>query len=247
MARFTCRDAAMRIPFLLARTLFLVLAMVGAPLAAAVNLVSTTLTPIPGGDNVATRALVLADGKILVVGHARFGFRKFALTRFNSDGSLDTTFGSQGSRLQAIGTGDAEAWAAALQPDGKVVVAGHVTQGGVDKMALVRFAADGSVDSPFGVKFVSAGPSHSQAKAVAIQPDGKIVVGGYSMGPTGKMVMTLVRFNADGSTDSTFAGGFYYSNEAVNGEVVTAIGFQSDGKIVAAGPGDGYVAMRRVN
>jgi uncharacterized delta-60 repeat protein len=228
----------MRISFppYLVHALLFVLALAAAPLAAAVTLVSTTLTPIPGGDNVSTRALVLSDGKILVVGHARYGYRKFALTRYNADGSLDTTYGSQGTRLQAINNSDAEAWGAALQSDGKIVVAGHVTLSGTDRMAVVRFAADGSVDTPFGVRVVGAGPSHARAKAVAIQPDGKVVVGGYSMGPTGKTVMTLARLNADGSVDSTFAGGFYYSNEAVSSEMVTAIGFQSDGRIVATLP-----------
>jgi uncharacterized delta-60 repeat protein len=248
MAGFARRSVAMSASLAcLVRAFFVFVTLAASHAAVAVNLVSTTLTPIPGGDNWSARALVQADGKIVVVGTARHGYRKFALTRYHPDGSLDTGFGNGGTHLQAIDGRDAEAWAAVLQADGKIVVAGHVGTGNDERMALARFNPDGSLDAAFGAKVINAGPSYSRARAVAIQADGKVVVGGSSIGPTGKAVMTLARFNADGSVDSTFAGGFFYSGEAVNSETVTAIGFQSTGKIVIAGPGDGYVAMRRVN
>src|SRR4051812_37317373 len=85
--------------------------------------IGKTLTRIPGGDNFGTRALVQPDGKVIVVGAARLGTMQFQVTRYNGDGTLDTGFAAQGTILEPLGSGDAEAWAVALQADGKIVVA----------------------------------------------------------------------------------------------------------------------------
>jgi uncharacterized delta-60 repeat protein/uncharacterized repeat protein (TIGR01451 family) len=207
------------------------------------------LLAIPGGNNVSTRAVVQPDGKILVVGHARNGTMQMALTRYNADGSLDTSFGTGGTMLEWLGPGDAETWAVALQSDGKIVVAGHV-RSDRDKFGIARFNADGTLDLGFGGggAATSVGPGDAGAYAMAIQPDGKIVLGGYSIGATGKKVFTLVRYNSDCTLDTSFgSGGVATAPEGSGDEVIKSLGLQGDGKIVAAGPGTTYLAMRRFN
>ena len=155
-------------------------------------------------------------------------------------GALDTSFGANGKAITGIGSDD-YAEAMAVQPDGKLVVAGHANMGGATgtDFVLVRYQRDGAVDATFGnggkVTTDIAGGS-DQAFAVALQADGKIVVAGSNdVSPKGKS-FALVRYNADGSLDTTFGNG---------GKVVTSFGSQSDtayavvvqpdGRIVAGG------------
>ena len=128
----------------------------------------------------------------------------------------------------------------AIQPDGKIVAAGYSDAGGNRDFALVRYNADGSLDTTFGgggkVLTDFGAASDDDAVRVALQPDGKIVVAGYSERPR-HCDFALVRYNADGSLDPSFGAG---------GKVLTdlgdssdddgrAVAIQPDGKIVAAG------------
>lgn len=170
---------------------------------------------------------VQADGKALVVGHAVFGGTTtgtdFMLVRHLRDGGLDPTFGTGGRVSTAFNNGGAsdEAQAVAVQPDGKIVVAGTSDQGatGFD-FALARYNPDGSLDTTFGNAgrvTTAFGNSADRAYAVLIQPDGKIVVGGTSTQGANGNDFALARYNADGSLDASFGNG---------GKVLTAIGAQ---------------------
>jgi uncharacterized delta-60 repeat protein len=107
----------------------------------------------------------------------------FALVRYNTDGSLDTSFDSDGKVTTAIGSGNDVAYSVAIQSDGKIVVAGYSYIGSNNDFALVRYNTDGSLDTSFdsdGKVTTAIGGSDDYAKSVAIQSDGKIVAAGYS-------------------------------------------------------------------
>src|SRR6185436_13584383 len=127
------------------------------------------------------------------------------------NGTLDGGFGTGGKVTTLIGT-DARAFAVALQPDGRIVVAGSAASGGDSNMAIVRYSTGGVPDPTFGaggVLNVPVGTAGSAAEAVAIQPDGKIVVAGEALDGTGPGVgsFAVLRFSAGGIFDPTFGSG----------------------------------------
>src|SRR5205823_4086564 len=149
------------------------------------------------------------DGKIVVLGDQDDpGTGQFfmKLVRFNSDGSLDTTFGNAGTAVSYIvGYGAA----VAVQVDGKIVAVGtdYVTQGifTTQYPVVLRFNPDGYLDQTFGSGgevFVNYVGSTREATSVAIQSDGKILIGGdYSSGNGSPFSFMVLRFNPDGSRD----------------------------------------------
>jgi uncharacterized delta-60 repeat protein len=184
------------------------------------------------------------DGKILVTGAAVVGAAKdFVLARYNSDGSPDSTFGTNGTVLNSIGTANG----LTVQPDGKIIVVG-ATPTRVNAMftttafEVVRYNANGSLDTTFGSsgRVVTQFPAiccteNDEAAAVVLQPDGKIVVGGSSTDFSqtfGTHRYALARYNSDGSLDASFVGGGEVTSIKGN---ITSLALQSDGEIVAAG------------
>ncbi|HEY5616144.1 MAG TPA: delta-60 repeat domain-containing protein, partial [Bacteroidota bacterium] len=169
----------------------------------------------------------------------------FALARYNADGSLDLSFGSGGKvTTDFLGLADV-ANAVAIQPDGKIVAVGYdnVTSFALFlfDFALARYKSDGSPDASFG----SGGKvttnffgSYDEARAVVIQPGGKLVVAGTATNPFQESISDfgLVRYNSDGSLDATFGD---------NGKVMTdfgsefddawALAQEQDGRLVVAG------------
>ena len=138
-----------------------------------------------------------------------------ALVRYLSDGSLDTSFGTGGIVTTPAGSAIDLAWGVVLQPDGRIVVAGgaFTATGGAD-IAVLRYNADGSLDTTFGsdgivTTAVATGLGADQGLSVALLPDGRIVIGGsssVSAGLTFTNDFTLVRYNPDGSLDTTLGG-----------------------------------------
>ena len=184
------------------------------------------------------RAVVVQpDGKIITGGLSYNGAIDFALVRYNSDGTRDTTFDGDGLVTTPIGTGDDFANAVALQPDGKIIAAGSAFINGSNRdFAVVRYNGDGSLDTTFdgdGLVTTPVGSEFDEANAVAIQPDGKIVIAGYSDNGSNRD-FALVRYNTNGSLDTTFDGdGIATTN--ISTEEARAVVIQTDGKIVAAG------------
>ncbi len=167
------------------------------------------------------------DGKIIVAGQGPV-FSSSSLARLNSNGQLDTTFGSGGlAPLQGFGPG-----AITLQSDGKILVA---SGGG----SLGRYNQDGSVDKTFGIFGQAA--SIASPSAIAVQSDGKILAAGADtskVSTTGNSTgFAVVRFNSDGSIDTTFGthGGAItgFPNTTVTAAFAAAV--QPNGDIVAAG------------
>ena len=183
---------------------------------------------------------IQTDGKILAVGASRVGSSQniFTLCRYNTNGSLDNTFGSEGIVTTSIGT-SSSAGAIDIQADGKIVVAGRGISGSQSFFALTRYNTNGSLDNTFGIGGIvstSIG-STSDADAIAIQTDGKIVAAGQ--GKNGAQYhFALSRYNTNGSLDNTFGSGGIISTSIGTLSRIYDIAIQTDGKIVAAGYSD---------
>jgi uncharacterized delta-60 repeat protein len=189
-----------------------------------------------------------SDGKIVVVGECWNGSnRDFAVVRYNTNGSLDTAFGTGGMVTTAIGVSNDYAYSVALQADGKIVVAGHSYNGANDDFALVRYNADGSLDASFGVggKVTTAfGSAGDFGYSVALQSDGKIVVAGRG---GSSFDFALARYNANGSLDTSFDGDGKVTTNLGADDRGYSVAFQSDGKIVVAGASAPDLALVRYN
>jgi len=210
---------------------------------------------------------IQADGKILVAGDIFSGTtqRDFALERFNADGSLDTSFGTGGTVQTDLAFGGAPgsnefARCMALQPDGKILVAGETQSADLlhTASAIVRYNADGTLDSTFsgGIVFNDfsdiAPTGDLEINGITLQPDGKIVVAGdfFRRLTTSERDFALARYNPDGTLDTSFGIQLHIGLFTLGtGEVLTsfnngsatpdaearAVAIQSDGRIVAVG------------
>lgn len=193
------------------------------------------------------------DGKIVVVGSTQVGaFTQFAVVRLTEDGTLDTTFGSGGKVSTALGTGNSSAEAVAVQSDGKIVVAGSQFNGSNYDFAIVRYSTAGTLDATFGTGGKVSTPVQSgddYARAVALQTDGRILVAGSGWGTTDNDG-ALIRYNANGTLDATFAAGGILMFAVSSDEKLFAVALQSDNKILTAGTSSqsgGQMAIFRVN
>lgn len=164
-------------------------------------------TAIGANYEAAQSVTVQADGKILVSGYSKNTSDDFALVRYNSDGSLDTSFGGDGIILTTIGTGSDIGYSVAVQSDGKIVVGGVSNNGSNTDFAMVRYNSDGSLDTTFssdGKVTTAIGTGSDVGYSVAIQADGKILLTGYSINGSNSD-FAVVRYNSDGSLDTTFS------------------------------------------
>ena len=203
-----------------------------------------------GSDDQAKAVAVQTDGKILVAGTMDNGSADFAVTRYNPDGTLDTTFGSQGKRSITFGGHDF-CTGMAVQADGKIVLVGYTDVLGVNDFAIARLNADGGTDFSFdtdGLQTIDFG-FDDRANGVAIQSNGKIVLAGSDDGGTADFA--FARLNANGSLDNTFDADGKTSYTFNNHDFATSVALQPDGKIVAAGysdaPGTNDFAVLRLN
>jgi len=173
------------------------------------------------------RALQIdSEGRILAAGYARNSAnRDVALARYLDDGSLDETFGDAGTVVLPIGTGNDEAAAIALRPDGRIVVGGHAGDGSQHDMLVLQLTADGDPDVSFnGTGWVRIGfdGGDSFGHALLLQADGgAIVVGTTRIGTADRLAMA--RITDTGELDGAFGAG---------GKVTTAIGAVSVGQAI---------------
>ncbi|QKZ24724.1 calcium-binding protein [Streptomyces chartreusis] len=206
--------------------------------------VTVTAPSYSEGEDVA----VQPDGKIVSVGWLQdpeYLDAEFVLTRHNADGSVDTSFGGgDGEVVTDFENGNDVAQRVAIQPDGKIVVAGRHQEtddefAGCCWFTVARYNADGSVDTSFGGGdgWVSPGLAGGaeEAVGVAVQPDGRIVAGAYAGG-----WFAVLRYLSDGTPDSTFGGGdgltmTAFSDTGGGGASAQDMILQPNGKIVMAG------------
>lgn len=209
----------------------------------------------PIGTARAFASVVQPDDKIIAVGSVTYGQQNHdvALARYNADGTIDTSFGNAGQMAVRVNSSSIEeAFAVALQPDGKIVVGGYAVvtysySGTRRFFALWRFNSDGTKDYSFGgvgrvlTEFPHPGGyqySRAVIRALVIQPDEKIVAVGSAV-PSGwsSPGHALARYNSNGTLDSSFGSGGKINGvigSAYNSSAYAA-GLQSDGEIVTAG------------
>ena len=196
----------------------------------------------------ATAVAIQANGRIVAAGAVR---GDFALVRYETNGALDSTFGSSGTVTTHIGTAlqSSQIHAIVIQPNGKIVAAGVVsTLLGSNDTALARYNTDGTLDSTFGsggiVTIDVTGTNDADlANAVALQSNGQIVAAGGTATTTATGNTTsfaLVRLNADGTLDGSFGtGGIVTTNFGLHSfSEATSLAVQTNGKLVAGGYAD---------
>jgi uncharacterized delta-60 repeat protein len=182
------------------------------------------------------------DGKIIIGGGFSTvrGAIRSGIARLNADGSVDLTF-NPGLGLTSISTpfhstnssvvsGSAEALA--LQPDGKVLVAGaFVAVNGVSRTNVARLNTDGTLDTSFD----PGGGGYKPINCVALQNDGKVLIGGGFTNVGGTNLNCIARLNADGSLDSVFSPGLASAGSFGTGPSITSLALQADGNILIVG------------
>ena len=243
--RLPARIALMVALLLIAMPAYSVLAAPGDP-ETSFNTTGIVTTDFNGSFDEAHAVTFQTGGKILAAGssNASGGVSRFALARYDGTGNLDGTFGSGGKVTTEFTGMSAQALAMAVQPDGKIVLAGRAIDVSSDSdLALARYNANGTLDTAFGtggrvttdIPRAPDPPTDDGLSAVAIQSsDGKIVVAGYSS--TGWLV---ARYEADGDLDTTFGtAGTTTLDFGSSLDTAHALGLQSDGKIVVAGSGN---------
>jgi uncharacterized delta-60 repeat protein len=189
------------------------------------SLDTTFLNTGTGANSTVYAIAVQADGKVLIGGvfTGYNGTARNSIARLNADGSLDTNFLNTG-----MGANSGSVNAVALQPDGKILIAGVFTSyNGVGRNRVARLNADGSLDTSFN----PGTGANSAVYAVALQPDGKIFIGGFFSSYNGTSRDAIARLNADGSVDTTFLN----TATAADNGTVYAIALQADGKVLIAG------------
>jgi uncharacterized delta-60 repeat protein len=199
--------------------------------------------------DIANAVALQPDGKMVVVGttykHNDYSDEDFAVARYNTDGTLDTTFGGNGKVRTDFPGLAAVPSSVLIQPDGKILVAGGAfplfTFAGDFK--LVRYNSNGSLDTSFGVGGIvttSFPGQGSYAFALALQSDGKIIAAGtdfvnFSSEDSSNTDFALARYNPDGAPDTTFGG---------DGQVTTDFdGFNDDVFSILVQPDDKLVAV----
>lgn len=215
------------------------------------------VTPVGVSEDYANAVAVQADGKVLVAGStATNKGTQFAIVRHLRDGGLDPSFGTGGKVVLPVGTrGNDVVAALAVQPDGRIVMAGSSEQGpGEIDMAVVRLNADGQLDAGFGTGGIAVFDffgGTDRARAVLLQADGRIVVGGESnTGPAGGLDFALLRLNANGTLDPSFGqAGKVVTAVRSNGasESVRALSLASvagEPRILAVGGEGDFIAVR---
>ncbi len=203
-------------------------------------------TPIGAFRDVGTCLALQSDGKILISGSSYNEFDEFSdfsLARYNADGTLDPSFGTSGKVTTSIRTGHDLAYSIAVQSDGKILLAGSSADvNSTDEaFALVRYNENGTLDATFGTsgKVITAfGASNDGgAFSLTVQPNGKILLGGYSRNAGADTDFTLVRYETNGSLDAAFGTSGIVTTR-INGsspDVGYSVMLQPDGKILLAG------------
>ena len=197
-----------------------------------------------GASEVPMAMAIQPDWKIVVVGYSEIGpfngGAKIAVARYNTDGSLDSSFSADGKAVTDLNSSHELATSVAVQTDGKIVLTGYKNVGINDNdIVLLRYTSDGSLDPTFdgdGMVSTEVGTGSDEfASSIAIQPDGKILIGGraYNGSDTD---LALLRFDSAGNLDPGFdVDGKVITDFGVGSERGGFVALQPDGKIVLGG------------
>ena len=182
----------------------------------------------------------LSDGKILVVGHetSQNGFR---VTRVNSDGSIDSSFGTGGSvniTVPQMASGYADITSVAVDSLGRIVVLGDEWSTGYPDLFIVRLTADGTPDTTFsgdGIAILQQ-PDSQHAGSMLLQADGRIIIASRPYGTN-----VVARFNVDGTQDMAFGSGGYLTLPSGFSNV-NAMALDASGRLLLTGEGYGVAS-----
>ncbi len=201
-------------------------------------------------------ATLQPDGKIILAGAQRVDplnpfipISVFMVARVNADGTLDTSFGTDGIATVPLGD-SSEANAVALQPDGDILAVGAAATGSLSQRVVARFNPDGTPDPEFGSGGVVVAPlsvlPYQTITKIVIVPDGAFLVIGSTrhdpLDPTNLDEDFLLQRSMDGTRDPTFGiGGIIRTDFAAGGSVDRAHGVavQPDGRLIAVGQAGG--------
>ncbi len=194
------------------------------------------------GTDIGFGIAIQGDGKIVVVGEALHQRSQDALLlRYNKDGTLDDSFGTAGVFVYNGGAGKADkGFAVAIAQDGGIVLTGSSIIAAKEDVLVLKVDRDGKLDASFGRNGVATysgpGDESDYGNSVVVQPDGRIVIVGASIMGSQFDILVL-RMNADGSLDTTFAGdgATTYGRSGDRYDYAWGAAIQPDGKIVLAG------------
>ena len=201
--------------------------------------IGASVTPIGVGDDRQRAMLTQPDGKIVLAGTCNNSVdRDFCAARYLPNGTLDASFGSGGKVITAFSNRDDALGTMALQPDGKLVLAGSCDNGTIATVCALRYEINGALDTGFGVggKLVtSVGSGYAAARAVAVQPDDKLLIAAECL--TGSKVdFCLLRYLANGVLDTALgSSGTRVTSVGTGNDYVTSMTLQPDGKLLLAG------------
>jgi uncharacterized delta-60 repeat protein len=203
------------------------------------------VTSMSSANDRAGGVIVQADGKIVVAGTSYTYTSPYVnfivLIRYNNNGTIDSTFGSNGKINTNFGAGNCDFSAMTIQTDGKIVITCNVNSGVVsNQIGLVRYKINGSLDSTFGINGkatlgFSTSTTGYEPFAITIQTDGKIVVTGGSLNGIDSRTF-VARVNANGSSDTTFnLTGIVITDVDPKDDRAFSVAVQPDGKILVCG------------
>lgn len=142
------------------------------------------ITPIGSASSIASAVAVLPDGNVLVVGRCQINFSggriDVCAVRYLPDGSLDTSWNTTGMVITPVGTVNSVVAAVALQPDGKALLTGSCSNGASLVFCTVRYLPDGTLDPTWngtGIVLTPVGSASANARSIALQPDGNVLIG----------------------------------------------------------------------
>lgn len=219
----------------------------------------TAIASLPSSNTIFNKSMTLQnDGKIITVGYGMYSTnRDFVLVRYNVDGTIDTTYGTNGIAQFNLGTNYDYAFEAATQTDDKIIVTGHTSTTGTtsfNDMVTIRVNTNGSLDTTFGnsgkVVYATSIISDS-GRSVVIQPDGKIVVLVITNGHP-----AYFRYNTDGTLDTTLNGvGYKIDTINISGSgnpnsinfIKPKMVLLDSGKFIISGTSNGDFALKKIN
>jgi uncharacterized delta-60 repeat protein len=205
--------------------------------------------PVPSDFGYSGGMVLLPDGKMVVAWQSTPDvITTLALTRLLPDGSLDNSFGSQGTVLTNLDLGiDGTLYKMAVTADQKIIAVGGIANDTEYSAFVARFKDNGELDATFGdngLVLIDEGDQDDEFNAVYILPDGKILAGGLTLDSAnpGFYDMLLVKLEADGQFDTSFGNaGIVTSDFKAGLEGIISLAVQSDGKIVAVGGNNDFV------
>jgi uncharacterized delta-60 repeat protein len=182
---------------------------------------------------------IVPGGRIVAVGSAEAGLSpRIAIVRLHAGGAPDRDFGRRGVRFTNVANGADTAYGVTRQPDGKLIVVGHVANGGRADWGVLRYGPNGRLDETFhgdGIRILGFGPDYEFAQASAVQPNGRIVVVGRIRRSNNDQ-FGVVRLKSNGADDRGFSKDGRMAVDIDGGsDTARDVALQANGRIVVVG------------